>query len=521
MTYTPGRSVAAILATALLAALPTAAQSGRGDWAMPGNDPGQSGWQRFEPKLSPQSVPASFKFLWKIQLGKPADAGDTLTEPLLATRLINAQGFKDIVYWASSDTLYAVDSELGNLLWTKKFPGRGHTGCAASALSIAIEPPVVINFNARRAPGTPAPAPAPTGPVAATERRLGVPAGGGGFGLKGIYVLTDDGMLHEQVLTTGADFGPPVKFIPGEAAHRVSGLAMEGKTVYTASGLGCRPVAHALWSLDVAAATYPVSGYSLGRIVSLGLSGPAVAPDGTAFVATGPGQPTSAHPNSVVALDRDMKPRDWYSPAKPTVSVKAVSPLTFPYKGKQYVVAPGGDGSVVLLDASSLGGSDHSKPLAATPSFSAPGTQHLWDGFATYLDRSGTAWVYASISAPIASHAKGASISGPTPHGGIVALRIDDADGKPILTPVWVSRDLINPAPPVLAGGVLVALAGGNRSAHAVLSVLDATTGKELFSSGDTIPTYTHRSGLSLGDSHVFFTSHTGMLYSFGIGLEH
>lgn len=518
-----GKVIAGSVATAFLVSAPLVAQTARGDWAMNGNDPGQSGWQKAETKLSPESVPSSFKFLWKIQLGKPAEVGDAFTEPLLAARLINSHGFKDFVYWTSSDTLYGVDSELGTLLWQKKFDrSRGAaSGCSSPSLSTAMEPPVVINFNARRAPGTPPPRQA--GPLAENARRLGVPAGGGGFGLKGIYVLTKDGMLHEQVLTTGADYGPAVKFLTPDASGSVSGLTIHGKTLYAASGHDCKGVANGLWSINVSQAEYPVSSYPLQKIDALGLSGPAVAPDGTAYILTGPGGAagTNIYPNSVVALGSDMKPRDWYTPSKTNTSISSVTPVTFAYKGKQYVVAPAGDGSIVLLDAASLGGADHHTPLAQTPSFSSAGSKHAWDGFATYLDKSGAAWIYASISAPIVSHQSSATTSGSTPHGGIVAFRIDDADQKPILTPVWISRDLINPAPPALANGILVALSEGDRATHANLYVLDATTGKELFTSGDTIPTYSHLSGVSLGDGHAFFTDHTGTLYSFGIGLEH
>src|SRR5579863_8813719 len=106
---------------AFLAANVAAAQSDRGDWSLTGADAGQSGWQRSESKLSPDSVPANVKFLWKISLGKPSSGAGSFSEPLLAGRLINAQGFKDMVYWASDDTIYAVDSELGVLLWKKEF----------------------------------------------------------------------------------------------------------------------------------------------------------------------------------------------------------------------------------------------------------------------------------------------------------------------------------------------------------------------------------------------------------------
>lgn len=56
---------------------------------------------------------------------------------------------------------------------------------------------------------------------------------------------------------------------------------------------------------------------------------------------------------------------------------------------------------------------------------------------------------------------------------------------------------------------------------HATLHVLDATTGEPLFSSQDIIPTATHLAGMAVGDSHVFFTDRNGVLYAFGIALEH
>ena len=47
------------------------------------------------------------------QTRRTVEGGRSFSEPLLAGRQINGQGFKDIVYWSSADTLYAVDSELG------------------------------------------------------------------------------------------------------------------------------------------------------------------------------------------------------------------------------------------------------------------------------------------------------------------------------------------------------------------------------------------------------------------------
>ena len=84
-----------------------------------------------------------------------------------------------------------------------------------------------------------------------------------------------------------------------------------------------------------------------------------------------------------------------------------------------------------------------------------------------------------------------------------------------------MSHDLLNPSAPRIANGVVIALSQGNASTPAKLFVLDGKTGKELFNSGSSITTYAQAAGVSIGDSHVFFTTHDNTLYSFGIGIEH
>jgi len=501
------------------------AQEDRGDWSLTGGDAGQNGWQKAESKLSPQTAAADVKFLWKIQLGKASKGAPSFSEPLLAGRLINAQGFKDMVYWGSADTLYAVDSELGVLLWQKEYKSETPApaaGCRATRLSILMEPPPVINFNARRRrpPGTPPPPrPAPSQP---NERRLGVAPGGGYFGLKGIYALTPDGMLHEQVKTTGADFAPPVRFLPVNAG--AYGLNYSNHVIYSATGRACSGVADGLWSIDLASPDYSVKSFDTGKVKPLDLSGPVLTPDDISLVVTGPGEGAAgsgAAANSVVAIGKEMKAEDWYTPPGGMGSYRAVSPITFTYKEKQLVVAPGKDGSVALLDAESLGGGDHHTALSETPALAKPGAKHGWDGFAEYRDKQGTTWVFASVSTGITLNEDGVELHGSAAHGGVVAFRLEDNSGQLALKPVWVSEDMVNPAPPRIANGVVVALAGGEGSTHATLLMLDAATGAELYSSKDEIPTYTGLSGVAVGDGHAFFTDHNNVLYSFGIEMEH
>lgn len=502
--------------------LPSASGQRPGTWNVARGDAGHSGWQKVESKLSKDTIAGQFKFLWKIKLGEATKDTTSFSEPLLAFRLINSRGFKDLVLWAGTDTVYAVDSELGKMEWEKHFDaGASTNACGASNLGIVLEAPRVINFAARPKPGQPRP-PMP-GPSAPSARRLGASAGGGGFGFKGIYILTDDGHLHEQILTTGADFAPAVKFLPGPTGSS-NGLNIIGDSIYTTTKRGCGNAENALWSMDMSSSEYPVSSYQLKSVTPLVSMGPTLA-NGAAYVVTGSGTSDSAagiHADSIVALSEDgLKVKDWYTPSGAgSHKLQNITPVAFTYKQKKLLAAPGKNGSFVLLDSESLGGPDHDVPLAETPRISGA-RDGGWSGLASWQDAGGTTWVLASVPEPLDKGAKFETQNGAAAHGSIVAFKVEEKDGKTVLTPAWSSRDMINPAPPVIANGIVVALSEGDAKNHAVLYVLDADTGKELYSSGDAISTYAHLAGVAVGDGHAFFVTHDSMLYSFGIAMEH
>ena len=259
------------------------------------------------------------------------------------------------------------------------------------------EPPQIIHFGAPR-PATPKPAvrPPPEEPVAPSARRVGGPAGGGYFGLKGVYVLTRDGYLHEQIMATGLDYAPPVRFLPAPNGSSFA-LNMSDKVVYTVAGSNCENVPRAVWSIDLNTPDYGVSNYHVPKLTLTGLTGPAIGSDGTAYIVTGSG-PAGAHPNSVVALTaKSLKVKDWYTPPAGGKALEA-GPVVFPYKGKELVAAPGKDGSLVLLDSKSLGGSDHQTPLAETDKLSRGAKRGARESLATWQDKAGAFWVFASIS---------------------------------------------------------------------------------------------------------------------------
>ena len=52
---------------------------------------------------------------------------------------------------------------------------------------------------------------------------------------------------------------------------------------------------------------------------------------------------------------------------------------------------------------------------------------------------------------------------------------------------------------------------------HAILYAFDAETGKELYSSGDLIPSWVHFNGLAVSKGRVYFGTWDGSIYSFGV----
>ena len=84
--------------------------------------------------------------------------------------------------------------------------------------------------------------------------------------------------------------------------------------------------------------------------------------------------------------------------------------------------------------------------------------------------------------------------------------------------------------PPVIASGVVFALSAGefNRqiqrpkgSTHATLYALDATTGKELYSSRNLVTAPASLTGLTVSNGRVYFGAIDGTFYAFGMYMEH
>jgi hypothetical protein len=243
------------------------------------------------------------------------------------------------------------------------------------------------------------------------------------------------------------------------------------------------------------------------------------------LIPDGQGSVAGKYSNTVVALgSKDLTVKDYFTPSgtgavvKKGAEVPGATPAVFQWNGKDVVVAGGTNGRIYLLDAASLGGSDHHTPLAESEVFAAAdGANGIVNAFATWEDPAGnTRWIYAAISG--ASPLKFPAANGAAANGSIVAFRVEDNGGKPKLTPAWISRNMISPAAPAVTNGLVFALSTGQGKApkNAVLYALDSTTGKDIWSSGQTATSYA-TGGLAVNASIVLFTTHDSQIYAYGI----
>jgi outer membrane protein assembly factor BamB len=518
------------------------AQRFMGDWMTSGNDAQRSSWVRSDAKISRESLQKpGFELVWKLKLDSSARQLNTLTPPALLDFYIGYRGFRALGFFgASSDRVIAVDTELARIEWEKSYSraasaptgtlpcpggmtsavtrptgtaypmvptgrGAGRGTPAKSGVGLPYEGAVTL----KSAPPPPRPPIAPTKPGAADFNPF-APR------VQYLLALASDGKLHSHYVSNGHEPNPPVQFVPPNAHAR--GLIAYDNTAYVATTNGCGGVEDGVWAVDLE--TKKVTRWkSTAKGVS-GTAGPAVGPDGTLYIAAG---------GDLVALRaRTLKLLATYK----TGSAKfSSSPVVFEFKGKDLIAAATNDGRLHLMDAAAL---SSPSPLDQTAPFSSPGFPA--GSLTSWQDPSGTRWILAAAVGAAATGAGFAGRNGDVTNGAIGAWKVVEKGGVPSFEPAWLSRDLISPLPPIVVNGVVFALSSGEfrsddrnmsaaergkRSANAVLYALDSATGKELWSSGNTIGSFVHSGGLAAGGSRVYVATYDGTQYAFGFPIEH
>jgi hypothetical protein len=489
------------------------------DWPTFGGDPQRTGWAKNEKIINKENV-HTLELKWKRRLENKPKELTSLAAPIVADQIKSAQGIKEYVIVAgSSDNLSAIDADSGKLVWRKTFTVSGSPARKPDTLC-----PYALNAT----------------PVVQNGRP------------KVLYAISSDGKLHALSLVDGEDRFPPKSFVP--AFSKNWSLNLAGGVLYSAISQRCNAVLSGVYSMDLNAPDQTVHVFQAGRPGIWGRAGVAISSSGNVFAETGDGAfnpEEGQYADTFLELSaKELKLVDTYTPAnrewltRKDLDMGNISPVVFSFQGKELLAGAGKEGRIFLLDTSSLGGETHRQPLHRSPLLANEEVNHaahgFWGAFATWEDRDHTRWLYAPARGPPHGAAPVFPLAnGSAPHGSIMAFRVEMKDGLPTLSPVWISRDLNVPEPPVIANDVVFALSSGEDvrqvdgagnslgtaervagSGKAVLYALDAETGKELFNSGDILSSFTHFGGLAVSNGRIFVTTWDGYVYAFGLKRE-
>lgn len=492
-------------------------------WPTFGRDNQRDGWAKNETQISADTV-KGLQLLWKLKLDNQPKQLNSLTSPVVINPVYTNHGAETyVVVGGSSDNLYVIDSDTGKLVWQKHFSDRA-AAYKTGEDSGSYFCPVALNDT----------------PVIANGRE-GVT----------VYVVSMDGRLHGLNIVTGKDRFPAKQFVPPYSKNWSLNLAND--FVYTSTSQGCGRTKSGVWAFDLANPDTPPAVFTSDPMGGgiWGRGGVSIGSNGTVFAETGDG-PVAPEKNeygdAFLALSsKTLKLLDYFIPenanyvTRKDLDMGNSTPAVFTYKGRELLVGSGKEGKLFLLDAKSLGSDTHRKALFVSPRYTNQSADiagnGFWGAYATWEDAKGRRWVYAPAWGPLASDVPGFPVTnGPAPHGSIMAFKVEEKAGNPALVPAWMSRDLSVPEPPVIANGVVFAISSGeftrqvspsgqlytaaeriaHRTGHAVLYAFDAQAGKELFSSGDLIPSFTHFGGLAVSDGRVYLTTYDGTVYAFG-----
>ena len=538
------------------------AQGRPSDWMTSNGDAQRSAWIRADAKISKESIEKKgqegFQFLWKLKLKNTPRQLNSLMPPSTLERLIGYRGFRMLGFvGGSSDAIFTIDTDLGRMEWERRLvssaPAAPGTLACPGGMTTGVTRPTLTLMPSLAGGGgggfgrsTPAKSgvgqpgegavtlaqvrpnpqgPPPNPPPGRRVNPANPPGGQFGAGPFLVHALSSDGMFHALHLSNGANYEPPVKFLPPNA--NANGLIVIDNVAYVVTEGNCGGAANGVWALDLASKQVLTWKANVA-----GSAGPAFGGDGTIYVATGSGGEFS---NSLVALDpKTLSVKSSYSAGNQEFSS---SPVIFEYKGKILIAATTKDGRVHLLDSENLGGTALFSSPASSEAGKAGKTGDFAPGaLASWQDRDGTRWILAATVGTQAADAGFAATNGAVTKGAVVAWKIVEQNGTPALQPGWASRDLVSPLVPTIINGVVFVTSSGEyrtsdsrvtaaqraqRSSRAVLYALDGATGKELWSSGTTITSFARSGALSGGVGQIYLGTYDGTIYAFGFPMEH
>ena len=356
-----------------------------------------------------------------------------------------------------SDNIYGIDVEKGTQIWKRHFDstfeepssGRGYGPLCPGGLTAT---PVIAPME------TP--------------------------GKYTVYAISWDGRLRQLDLATGEDLAPPALFLP--ANGKPYGLNLYNNVLYTTTAQGCGGNPNQFYGYDLT--TKKVGSYNPGSGGLWPRLGPSIGKDGTVYAGSGDGDylpEQQIYGQAIIGVKQNpqtkaLELKDWFAPSnadwlrKRDLDMNVTGPV-FDYKGKEYTVHSSKECRIWLLDTSALGGEDHRTPVYRTPlvcneevHFAAAG---IWGALTTYVDSAGTRWVYMPFWGPKHSKFTAPIEHGQIVHGAIAAFTLEDRNGKPQLVPAWLSRNMPQADPAVVANGVVFGYGNGEDATQSTADI--------------------------------------------------
>jgi len=509
----------------------TFAQPGRGgsQWLTALADAQRTSWIRTDDKISVESMAKpGFELQWKTKLDNQPRGLHGLAQGVTASGVTLFVPMSLVA--GSSNNIYAIDNDIGYVVWQRRFDAAVPAATAACPGGITSAATRIVRLDAPPAAAAPAAAgrrgavgyrsllgePGEGVPV---EGRAGGPQRGG-----------DPSGVAPPAAARGAAPGAgaargaaPGAAAPGgrggQAAERIPGSPRTEEaggsfgSLFRPSGVGYvvssdgmlhvlglpsgkdmqRPApflpANSKWSAPVAVGTtlYAATSGNCGGapnavwaidldseakpVVSWKTNGGAVV-GAVAFTSDGTliaaiGAGQAAGDGKANAIVAlDPKTLQLKDWFTQPTATFVTGPTILRHKDKEIVAAATIDGRIVVLDAASLGGANHATPLHVSKPVLAPGGTVSGDALAAWQQPS-AGTSWILLPARGRLSAGSAAANGPVSAGAVVALKVLDAGGGLSLEQGWVSHDLSSPATPVIVNGVVFTLATGLPSAGA------------------------------------------------------
>lgn len=522
------------------------------EWLTWGYDQERTGWNRAETSLSAKNV-SKLKQLWSTQLGVPVDKYvlSTMTAPVVVAGVATAQGPKDLLFvHGANDTLYAVDANSGQQLWSKSF----------------------TNPNKSTAPIRDWLCPKTPNATPTIDKARGI-----------VFFLTNDGMLRGLNLADGADRLTPVSMVAPFA--RAWSLNLIDNVVYSPSGRACGEItdknsleyaaamsglrragagplldASAVNAVDVHDLAHPVATHfftSGARPAAPWGRGGVVRAPGGVVVETSDGRYDPAGgdfsesvlklaPRAARLMD-SFTPSNWMDNLMHDLSGSA-NPVAFNFAGKTLLAVSQKEAVLRILDANNLGGANHQTPLWQSPRLgndqktgTDPG-RGVWGAIAT-TEIDGRRFLYLPLLGNPSKDSPAFPVTnGPRDDGSVIAFEVLNEGGKISAKPLWSSANMVMPDPPVVANGVVYALSTGGQAmqngakpgdprmpydvsavlrstpvSNMTLYAYDAISGKQLWSSGKSLNDWVHFSEPVVAMGKIFLATHDGHVVAFGL----